>query len=136
MFRIPVTALAGSALIAAGLAAPTGATAGSAETDKILQTELEGETGREVNIVVFDVEPGWETARHFHPGHVFVYVTDGTLEVDVEGEERMTVSAGDAFYERPDKPMVARTASAEDGARFIVFQVGPTGEPIMVPQPE
>jgi hypothetical protein len=27
----------------------------------------------------------------------------------------------------------ASTASTDEGAKFIVFQVGPTGEPIMVP---
>ena len=105
------------------------------ETTQILKTELQGEKGREANIVLFDVEPGWETDRHIHPGHVFVYVTEGALEVDVEGEEEQTYSAGEAFYELPDKPMVARTAGSQEGARFIVFQVGPTGEPIMVPHP-
>ena len=136
MRNIWMAALAGSGLIAAGLAAPTGATAGSAETGNILKTELEGEAGREANIVVFEVEPGWETERHIHPGHVFVYVTDGAIEVDVEGKEPKTYLAGEAFYELPDMPMVARTAAADEGARFIVFQVGPTGEPIMVSQPE
>ena len=120
-------------MVGLGLALP--ATLAQAETTQVLQTELEGETGREANIVAFDVEPGWETERHIHPGHVFVYVTEGSLEVDVEGEERRTFSAGEAFYELPDKPMVARTAGSQEGARFIVFQVGPTGEPIMVPHP-
>jgi len=102
----------------------------------VLKTELKGVEKTEANIVVFDVDPGWETQRHIHPGHVFVYVTNGTIEVDVEGEDLRTVSAGGAFYELPDKPMVARTASAGGGAKFIVFQVGPTGEPIMVPHPQ
>jgi quercetin dioxygenase-like cupin family protein len=119
----------------ATLAVGLPATLAQADTTQILQTELEGETGREANIVLFEVESGWETDRHIHPGHVFVYVTDGTLEVDVEGEDPLSVSAGEAFYELPHKPMVARTAGSEEGARFIVFQVGPTGEPIMVPQP-
>lgn len=130
------TSLLISALVTVGMVLPGGARSQEAETKRILQNELQGEKGREANIVVFEVEPGWQTERHIHPGHVFVYVTDGTLEVDVDGEELRTVSAGNAFYERPDKPMVARTASAEKGARFIVFQVGPTGEPIMVPHQE
>jgi quercetin dioxygenase-like cupin family protein len=96
-------------------------------------TELQGEDGREANIVEFDVGPDWETERHFHPGHVFVYITEGSIEVDVEGNEPQTYSAGEAFYELPDLPMMARTASTDEGAKFIVFQVGPTGEPIMVP---
>jgi quercetin dioxygenase-like cupin family protein len=106
-----------------------------AETTPVLKTELVGVEGTEANIVRFDVEAGWETQRHIHPGHVFVYVTEGSIYVDVEGEEPRTVAAGNAFYELPDKPMVARTASADEGARFIVFQVGPSGEPLMVPHP-
>lgn len=131
-----ISACAASSILAAAVLAPADAAAQEAATTAVLQTELAGETGTEANIVVFDVEPGWETQRHIHPGHVFVYVTKGTIDVDVEGEDLRTVSAGEAFYELPDKPMVARTASADEGAEFIVFQVGPTGEPIMVPQPE
>ena len=108
----------------------------TAETTQVLKTGLQGEEGREANIVRFDVGPDWETDRHIHPGHVFVYVTEGSIEVDVKGKEPQTYSAGEAFYELPDLPMVARTASTDEGAKFIVFQVGPTGEPIMVAQPE
>lgn len=113
----------------------TGSSAQAAETTPVLKTELAGVEGTEANIVLFDVEAGWETERHIHPGHVFVYVTEGSIHVDVEGREPRTVSAGDAFYELPDKPMVARTASADEGAKFIVFQVGPAGEPLMVAHP-
>lgn len=128
------------ACAAAGLLAaahiPATAVAGKAETRSVLQAELVGEAGTEANIVEFNVEPGWQTQRHIHPGHVFVHVTEGTIEVDVEGEDLRTVSAGEAFYELPDKPMVARNASSEEGARFTVFQIGPVGKPIMVPEPE
>jgi len=116
----------------AGLVAAN-ALGAAAETTRVLKTELQGEEGREANIVRFDVGPDWETDRHIHPGHVFVYITEGSIEVDVEGKEPQTFSAGEAFYELPDLPMVARTASTDEGAKFIVFQVGPTGEPIMVP---
>lgn len=120
----------------AALMAGTTALPAQAETTQILKAELEGEQGKEANIVRFDVEPGWETDRHIHPGHVFVYVTKGSIEINVEGQEPKTVSAGEAFYELPDVAMVARTASTTEGASFIVFQVGPTGEPLMVAQPE
>lgn len=137
MARIPMgfaacTALAILGIVGVGM---TDASAGEAKTTPVLKTELAGDEGKEANIVLFDVEAGWETERHIHPGHVFVYVTEGSIYVDVEGEDPRTVSAGSAFYELPDKPMVARTASADEGARFIVFQVGPTGKPIMVPHP-
>ncbi|MCK2184127.1 cupin domain-containing protein [Halomonas getboli] len=107
--------------------------AGDATT--LLTTELEGMEGMEVNVVNFEVGADWVTDRHIHPGHLFVYVTEGSLEVAVEGQEPRTVSAGEVFYEMPDQPMVGRTVSAE-GAKFTVFQIGPAGEPIMVSQPE
>lgn len=131
-----ISTRAASCLLVAAVVIPAIAAAGEATTTKVLQTELVGQEGTEANIVEFEVEPGWQTQRHIHPGHVFVHVTEGTIEVDVEGEELRTVSAGEAFYELPDKPMVARTASSEEGARFTVFQIGPVGEPIMVPHPE
>lgn len=129
---------AASGLLAAAAIAPMGvmASEGEAKTTGVLSADLAGESGTEANIVRFVVEPGWETERHIHPGHVFVHVTEGTIEVDVDGEPSRTVSAGEAFYELPDKPMVARTASSDEGARFTVFQIGPKGEPIMVSQPE
>lgn len=132
------TLIAGCAAVglfaAAALVPPSAAS--QAKTEPVLKTELQGEEGKEANIVRFEVEPGWETERHIHPGHVFVYVTEGAIEIDVEGEEPQTVSAGEAVYELPDKPMVGRTASADQGAKFIVFQVGPVGEPLMVSQPQ
>ncbi|MBB3185037.1 quercetin dioxygenase-like cupin family protein [Halomonas fontilapidosi] len=106
-----------------------------ADTTSILTSTLGGVEGMEANIVRFDVDEDWETDRHIHPGHVFVYVTEGSIEIDVEGQEARKVAAGEAFQEPPDRPMVARTLSS-DGASFIVFQVGPKGEPIMVSQPE
>ena len=120
----------------AGTALAPGSALAQDETTQVLKTQLQGEEGREANIVRFEVGPDWETDRHIHPGHVFVYILEGTIEIDVEGKDRQTFSAGEAFYEVPDLPMVARTAGTDDGATFVVFQVGPTGEPIMVSQPE
>jgi len=135
MRHVLIVTAATAALVAAGALVPTSAYA-QVETTPILKTELQGEEGREANIVRFEVPAGWETERHIHPGHVFVYVTEGAIEIDVEGQEPKTVSAGEAIYELPNKPMVGRTASADQGASFIVFQVGPAGEPLMVAQPK
>lgn len=122
-----------SALSAAIAFAPAVASGGSTA---VLNTELAGAEETEANIVRFSVGPDWETDRHFHPGHVFVYVTEGSIEIDVEGREPRIVTPGEAIYELPDKPMIGRTASTADGAKFIVFQVGPVGEPLMVSRPE
>ena len=45
----------------------------------------------------------------------------------MEGKDTETFSPGEAFYEMPDLPMVARTAGTEEGATFIVFQTPEEG---------
>ena len=135
MRSLCIAACAATGLFMSGALIPASAVA-DAHITSVLTTELEGMDGMEANIVVEKVEPGWETPRHIHPGHVFVYVLEGTIEIAVEGEEPRKVSAGEAVYESPNKPMIGRNVSSSEGARLVVFQVGPAGEPLMVAQPE
>lgn len=126
------TAAVAAPILVVAMGLPTLATG---DSTPLITTELQGVEGMEVNIVNFEVGPDWVTDRHLHPGHLFVYVTEGSLEVSVEGQAPRTISAGEVFYEMPNQAMVGRTISA-DGARFTVFQIGPAGEPLMVSQPE
>jgi len=107
------------------------------EVTPLLKQSLEGMDGMEANVVLFEVEPGFETERHIHPGHLFIYVLEGEIEIDVEGQdEPIRIASGEAAYEPANTPMVGRNASSSEGARFVVFQVGKAGEPLMVAQPE
>jgi quercetin dioxygenase-like cupin family protein len=90
----------------------------------------------EANIVLIEAGPGFETERHIHPGHVFVYVLEGAVELDVDGEDPVRVSAGEAVYEQPNKPMVGRNVSSTEDVRLIVFQVGEAGKPLQIDQPK
>ncbi len=123
-----------AACAAAALAFGAGLAPAAAETttETALQTPLKGMPDSEANVVVFDVDPGWQTDEHHHPGHLFVYVLDGTLRVDVEGQEPQEYGPGEAFYEMPGISMVASNISADERAKFVVFQFGEAGEPIMV----
>jgi len=127
--------MAATVLISASALVSTGAL-GDEHTTSLLKQEIQGMEKMEANIVLFEVEPGFETSRHIHPGHVFVYVLEGTIEVDAEGEDPIQVSAGEAAYELPNLPMVGRNTSSTEGARFVVFQVGEAGKPLMVDQPK
>lgn len=100
----------------------------------VLKTMVEGLPDTEANIVVFDVDPGWKTDHHTHPGHVFVYVLEGTLHLEVEGKEPVEYAAGEAFYELPNVSMTGANLSTSERAKLIVFQFGEAGQPIMVPQ--
>lgn len=124
-----------AACAAAALALGAGLAPASAETTTTpaLKTMLEGMPNTEANVVLFDVDPGWKTEHHYHPGQLFVYVMEGTLHVEVDGEEPRDYSAGEAFYETPNVSMVGSNASTTDRAKFVVFQFGEPGKPIMVP---
>ena len=92
--------------------------------------------GMEVNILRIEAEAGFETESHLHPGHVFIYVLEGTVELVVDGEDTVRLSAGEAGYEQPNKPMVGRNASSTDGVSAIIFQIGEAGKPLQVDQPK
>jgi quercetin dioxygenase-like cupin family protein len=129
-----VTATIGAAVSASALVST--AALGDLQVTPLLKQEIQGMENMEANIALFEVDPGFETERHIHPGHVFVYVLEGTIEVDAEGEDPIQVSAGEAAYELPNLPMVGRNTSSTEGARFVVFQVGEAGKPLMIDQPK
>ena len=98
----------------------------------LLKTPLTGVAGKEANIVLFNVGPGWKISNHFHPGHVFVYMIRGSIKIEVEGKPARVISPGDVLHELPDRNMVANNISSTKGARFLVFQVGDIGKPLTV----
>ncbi|MCH7794727.1 MAG: cupin domain-containing protein [Proteobacteria bacterium] len=98
----------------------------------LLNTPLAGIAGKEANVVLFAVAPGWKIDNHSHPGHIFVYMLQGSIKIEVEGEPERVLGPGDVLYELPDRNMVANNISSTKGARFLVFQVGDIGKPLTV----
>ncbi len=98
----------------------------------LLKTPLAGIAGKEANVVLFDVGPGWKIAKHFHPGHVFVYVIQGSIKIEMEGEPVEVMGPGDVLHELPDRNMVTNNISSTKGAKFLVFQIGDIGKPLTV----
>lgn len=88
--------------------------------------------GTEGLIVLVDVDPGWVAGHHIHPGYLFGYMLEGTLRQEVDGKEPVEYSAGQAFYEPSNVGMIGANASATERAKFIVFQFGEEGKPLMV----
>ncbi len=109
-----------------------GAQGVAAHVKSLLKTPLAGIAGKEANVVLFDVGPGWKIGNHFHPGHVFVYMIRGSIKIEVEGEPAQVIGPGDILYELPDRNMVANNLSSTKGAKFLVFQVGDIGKPLTV----
>jgi quercetin dioxygenase-like cupin family protein len=98
----------------------------------LLNMPLSDIAGKDSNVVLFEVEPGWTIANHFHPGHIFLYMIEGSIKIEVDGEEPAIIEAGQAIYEVQDVNMVANNLSSTDGAKFVVFSVGDIGDPLLV----
>lgn len=88
--------------------------------------------GKDSNVVLFEVGPGWKIANHYHPGHIFIYVLEGAINLDVNGKKSQLVTAGNVAYEAPGQNMVANNVSSSEGAKFLVFTVGDIGKPVTV----
>ena len=127
------TSMAVMALISTSVLGSTAALGDEIVTPLLKQAIQDG---MEVNILRIEAEPGFETERHLHPGHVFIYVLEGTVELVVDGEDTVRLSAGEAGYEQPNKPMVGRNASSTERVSAIVFQIGEAGKPLQVDQPK
>ncbi|MGE5336438.1 MAG: cupin domain-containing protein [Gemmatimonadota bacterium] len=97
----------------------------------VLKTALSVSAAQEVQVRQYDVPPGWATPKHYHTGHMFLYVVEGTGAMETEGQIR-TARAGEVLNQFPERTMVMRNASASERLRFVVFQVGATGAPLVV----
>jgi len=59
--------------------------------------------------------------------HVFASVLEGAITFTFDGKEPFTVKAGEIYHETPNEKMLAKNASASEGLKLIVFQVGTEG---------
>ena len=105
----------------------------SAKTTKLVdKVALPGLQGQEANVMRAEMPPGWVGGKHYHPGHVFVYVLEGAMTLDLEGKTLVTIRAGEIYHELPNQVMQAKNPSAAEGLKLIVFQVGTQGKPMMI----
>src|SRR5262245_61531552 len=78
------------------------ARAGEAKVTPLLAKDLAGLDGKEGVMLTVEYAPGASSAKHRHNAHTFVYVLEGSIVMQVEGGNPVTLSAGQTFYESPD----------------------------------
>ena len=120
------------ALIAICLAGA--AAAQDAKVTPLMTQELAGIPGKEGRMVTVEYAPGGSSAEHRHNAHVFVYVLEGSVVMQVKGGKEVTLGPGQTFYESPeDVHTVSRNASSTKPAKFLVFFVKEKGAPTTAP---
>lgn len=89
---------------------------------------------QEMRVTEVQLAPGQVSAPHRHNAHVFVYVLEGEIEMQVAGGELKLLRPGDTFYESPaDIHAVGRNPSMSTPARFLVHMLKEAGAPASVP---
>ncbi len=105
-----------------------------AKVTPLLLKDLTGIPGKEALMITVEYAPGATDAIHRHNAHVFVYVLEGSVVMQVRGGEEVTLVPGQTFYEGPqDVHVVGRNASKTEPAKFLVFFVKDKGVPPLVP---
>ena len=99
----------------------------------LLTSDLVGIEGYEVRMWRTDLAPGVVGAKHYHPGTECIYVLEGALNLEKQGEASAHLKAGDAHCVPPKTILVPRNASSTDPYRSLVVMITPKGQPLAVP---
>ena len=106
--------------------------AGTKRTD--LQRHDLSALGREVIQVRVDFDPGYAAPLHTHPGEEIIYVIEGTLEYEIEGQPAATYKAGDVLFVPAGAIHRAKNVGSGNGAELATYVVE-KGKPLIEPVP-
>lgn len=85
-------------------------------------------------VVRVDYAPGAASAPHHHPGSVFAYVLEGTIESQVAPGPIVKYTKGQMWYEEPKAfHKVSRNASKSEPASILAFLIVPHGAALEMP---
>ena len=87
--------------------------------------------GREVIQVRVEFDPGVSFGNHWHPGEEIVYVLEGSLEYRVQGQQPVTLEAGDVLFIPARTIHAAKNVGQGNGAELATYVVE-KGQPLVV----
>ena len=79
--------------------------------------------GREVIQNRVEIDPDAPAIRHWHPGEEIIYVLEGTLEYEIDGEPTATVSAGEALTVPAEAVHSVRNVGDGNAAELATYVV-------------
>jgi quercetin dioxygenase-like cupin family protein len=123
-----------AATAAAQAPAATAAKPASTSSLALLAKDLPNIEGKEVTMSEITYPPGFASAPHRHDANTFVYVLQGTMQMQVGGGQVLTLKPGQTFYESPtDVHATSKNASATEPAKILVFMIKDKGKPASRP---
>jgi quercetin dioxygenase-like cupin family protein len=104
----------------------------------IFSAPLQDVPGKQLIVVALELKPRGKQASvpHRHPGSVYVYVTQGTARLGLDGQPVQEVHTGQSFFEPPGAlHTVAESASETEPAMAIAVMIVPNGAPLLTVEP-
>ena len=86
--------------------------------------------GHEVIQVRVDFDAGYVAPKHTHHGEEIIYVLEGTLEYQIEGQPTRTVKAGDVLFVPAETIHSAKNIGSGNGAELATYVVE-KGKPLI-----
>ena len=100
---------------------------------ELMKTDLEGIEGEQALVGVVEFAPGAVAGKHYHPGHEFFYVLEGSVIVETEGQPPVTVGPDQVGHNLPKGVHVAKNASMTEPAKAVQFIISEKGQPWVTP---
>jgi len=94
--------------------------------------KLDGLADKKTVIKELTLPPGYRGGAHYHPAHVFVYVVEGALSIEIPGMPKQTFKSGELYREKVGQVMVGSNASTTKPTKIVVFQIGDADKPMMI----
>ena len=105
-----------------------------ARVTPLITKDLDGIAGKEVKMLTVVYAPGASSAPHKHNAQTFVYVLEGSVVMQVDGQPAVTLGPGQTFHETPgDIHRQSANASATQPAKFVVFMIKDKNKPATRP---
>ena len=117
--------LAASALTNVALAQQLGVTRND------LQRHDLSTPGREAIQTIVSIAQGVTAPRHSHPGEEVIYVLEGVLEYQLDGQPPVTLKAGDVLFIPAGVVHSAKNVGSGNGAELATYIVE-KGKPLVV----
>jgi quercetin dioxygenase-like cupin family protein len=87
--------------------------------------------GRQVIQNRVEIGPEAPLIRHWHPGEEVIYVLEGSLEYQIDGQPPRTVNAGEALMVPAESIHAVRNVGSGNGAELATYFVE-KGKPLLV----
>jgi quercetin dioxygenase-like cupin family protein len=97
------------------------------------KVDLTGIEGKEGFIILAEIAPGVVGEKHYHPGHEFAYILDGSVILEIEGKPPVTYKSGETCYLPPKQVHYMKNVSTTAPFKVLAFSIIDKGQPLSVP---